>query len=240
MRIKDWIREALIFLHLDVTQNLKYDRLTRLIMKRVIKVESNCIDIGCHKGEMLDTMLLFAPNGKHTGFEPIPTMYDALVKKYSNKATIYPFALSDANGTTTFQFVKNAPAYSGIKQRKYDIEHPEIEQIEVTLKTLDSVIDPNERIDFVKIDVEGAEFGVLKGGINLLKKNKPTIVFEFGMGASDYYGTDPIALYQFITQELGLKIFTLLAFVNHEAPLTEVDFKNLYETNKEYYFIAHL
>lgn len=78
--------------------------------------------------------------------------------------------MSDTSGKSSFQLVKNAPAYSGIKKRHYDISNPDIEEITVKLKTLDEIIPENEIIDFIKIDVEGAEFCVLKGGKNLLKK----------------------------------------------------------------------
>ncbi len=239
MNIKNTIRAILNFLHLDLTKNLEYDRLTKKIMQRVITNNTNCIDVGCHKGEMLDEMLKYAPNGTHFGFEPIPYLYEALQKKYTTKATIYPYALSNTNGTSTFQLVKNAPAYSGINRRKYDIETPNVEEITVELKTLDELIDANLKIEFIKIDVEGGEFGVLKGAEQLLKKNKPTIVFESGLGASDYYGTTPDALYQFLTQNIGLKIYTLKSFINEKKSLSLKEFEEYFNTNKEYYFIAN-
>ena len=42
---------------------------------------------------------------------------------------------------------------------------------------LDGIID--SKIDFLKIDVEGAEFLAMKGAENLLKKYRPTIISEF-------------------------------------------------------------
>ena len=131
MLIKDILRKLLIFFHLDVTKNLQYDRLTKIIMKKMIKKNSNCIDIGCYKGEILELMLQYAPEGKHYAFEPIPYLFATLEKKFKNKVQIFPYALSDNKGFSTFQFVKNAPAYSGLKRRKYNISNPEIEEIEV-------------------------------------------------------------------------------------------------------------
>ena len=151
----NFIRSTLNFFHLDLTKNLEYDRLTKCIMKRCIHPQSNCIDVGCHKGEILDVILTLAPKGQHFAFEPIPVLFRQLQEKYKHKATIYPYALSDVNGTSSFQFVKNAPAYSGIHKRKYNIATPDIEQIHVELKTLDKLIPMDTRIDFIKIDVEG-------------------------------------------------------------------------------------
>lgn len=239
MSIKNAIRLTLNFLHLDITKNLEYDRLTKAIMKRVIKPDSNCIDVGCHKGEILDAILQLAPNGKHFGFEPIPGLFNNLNQKYAGKATIYPYALADANGKSTFQFVKNAPAYSGLKKRRYDTDTPDIEEIEVEIKVLDELIPSSIKINFVKIDVEGAEFGVLKGAKQLLKRDKPVVVFECGMGASDYYGTKPADIYSFMTDEIGLSVSTLKSFINNRKPLTAAEFTDCFNSNKEYYFIAH-
>ena len=238
MTIKKILRSTLIFFHLDITKNLEYDRLTRMIMKNILATDSNCIDIGCHKGEILDLMLRYSPKGNHYAFEPIPYLYEELVKKYQNKAKVFPYALSDKNGKTSFQLVKNAPAYSGIKKRRYDIPNPEIEEIKVELKTLDHVVPLNEKIDFIKIDVEGGEFDVLKGAENIIKKNKPVIIFEFGKGASDYYGTTPLDIFNYITQELGLRIFTLKSYVKNKRSLSLADFENYFNSNREYYFVA--
>jgi len=239
MGLKNAIRLSLNFLHLDLTKNLEYDRLTKSIMKREIKVNSNCIDVGCHKGEILENILKYSPKGTHFGFEPIPMLFKQLKKKYNNKATILADALSDKEGSSTFQFVKNAPAYSGIKKRKYDLVNPEIQEINVSLNTLDKVIPEGLKIDFIKIDVEGGEFDVLKGGKELLIKNKPTIVFECGLGASNFYDTKPTEVFNYLSNEIGLKISLLKSFLNMKPSLSLVEFEELYKANKEYYFIAH-
>ncbi len=239
MGYKDIIRQALNFMHLDLTKNLEYDRLTKNIMKKAIRRDSNCIDVGCHKGEILDVILKLAPNGHHYGFEPIPDLYNALQEKYAGRAEILPYALSDQSGTSSFHYVKNAPAYSGIEKRDYKVDDPEIEKINVELRPLDEVIPADVPVHFVKIDVEGGEFAVLKGGVNLLRKNKPTIIFECGMGASEYYGTDPRALFDFIVNEIGLKVSLLKAYLDGRSPLTGNDFEQHFRENQEYYFVAH-
>jgi len=236
--IKDILREIFISLHLDLTKNLKYDRLTRKILKKYLKKNYNCIDVGCHKGEILNLILKYSPDGEHYAFEPLPHLYKELENKYKDKAKTFPYALSDKNGETTFQYVKNAPAYSGIKRRRYDIANPEIEEIKVELKTLDEVISLNKKIHFIKIDVEGGEFGVIKGAKNLLKNNHPVVLFECGKGASDYYGTTPIDLYNFITDKIGMEIYTLKSFLKNKKPLNANEFVNYFDSNEEYYFIA--
>lgn len=237
MSVKQVIRRLLNRLHLDVTKNLAYDRLTKTILKQELTQHANCIDIGAHKGEILDLILNHAPNGIHYAFEPIPFYFDKLKLNYSEKVTVLPYALSNKSGTTTFNYVQNAPAYSGLKERKYQVEQPNIDKIEVELRTLDEVIPETVCIDFIKIDVEGAEFDVLRGAERILSQNKPKVLFESGLGASEYYGTTPTSFFEFF-DEKDYHLFTLKSFTKKGSSLSLEAFKNLYETNSEYYFIA--
>jgi FkbM family methyltransferase len=238
--MKKIIKSILFALGLDITKNQKYDRQTLKIMSRVIQPNSNCIDIGCHKGEMLEVMFKHAPKGTHYAFEPIPEMYNELLLKFSDSNfKIFPIALSNEKGETTFNHVKNAPAYSGIKQRRYDIKNPEISEITVKTDLLDNIIPDEEKIDLIKIDVEGAEFNVLKGGEKTIKKNQPFIIFECGIGSSDYYGTKPEEVFDFLCKNCGLKISLLINWINSKPPLNKSDFCLNFNNQLNYYFIAY-
>jgi len=237
MQLKYYLREVLNFLHLDLTNNLLYDRLTKKIIKKTIKSNSICIDIGCHKGEIFSLFLKQAPNGGHYAFEPIPFYYKLLKQKYGDKNHIFSFALSDEIGETKFNYVKNAPAYSGFLKRKYLISNPDIEEITVKTITLDEIIGTNQKIDFIKIDVEGAEMKVLKGAEKVIESFKPVVIFEFGKGASDFYNTTPKDIYNFF-EDKNMKINTLKGWLNKKNPLTLDSFEEIYNCNKEYYFIA--
>ena len=238
--VKRIIRNFLTTLGIDLTKNLKYDRLTIQILEKVVSESSNCIDVGCHKGEMLDLMLKFAPLGTHYAFEPIPVMFTALQAKYPQKNVhLFNTALSDRKGTTSFNYVKNAPAYSGIMKRKYDVKTPDIEEINVRLELLDHLIPVEQSIQFIKIDVEGAEYGVLKGAKMVLMKYKPFVVFEFGLGASDYYFTTPEMMFELLVDECGLRISNLSDWLKNKSPLTLMEFKASYENSEDYYFLAH-
>jgi FkbM family methyltransferase len=238
--IKQVIKDILSFLHIDITLNQKYDRQTKAIMQKVLQPSSNCIDVGCHEGEMLFLMNQLAPQGSHFSFEPIPYLYEQLKQKFKGKNIYnYPFALSDKAGTATFQWVKNAPAYSGLKKRSYAVSNPIIEQIEVEVQMLDEVIPPNTRIDLIKIDVEGGEFGVLKGAKRVITENNCIVIFECGKGASDHYGTTPENIYDFIYNELNLNISLMTCWLKGQGPLSKADFKTQFEHSLNYYFIAH-
>jgi len=239
MDIKRIIRKILNDLHFDLTLNLKYDRLTKIILQRVLSSESIGVDIGCHKGEILDMFIKYAQRGKHFGFEPIPELFQLLLQKYGNNCRILPYALSDHEGKSTFNFVKNASAYSGIKKRTYNIADPIIEEIEVEVKCLDAVISVEIPISFIKIDVEGGEFDVLKGAKSTIIRNKPFILFEFGIGASNYYGTKPEDIYNLLVSSYGMQISLLDGWLKNQPPLVLSEFSNIYYERMEYYFLAH-
>ena len=239
MNLKNSIKFLSNLLKLDLTKNLAYDRFTKLILQQVLATDSNCIDVGCYKGEVLDQILKFSPNGKHFGFEPLPFFHKKLMNYFKDKATIFPYVLSNKTGVSTFQHVKNAPAYSGLRKRKYDIKKPIIEEIKVELRTLDEVISPNLKIDLIKIDVEGAELEVLQGAKKLLTKDNPYVIFECGLGAYNYYGSKPSDIFLFLTREVGLNISLLKSFIHKKGSLDLNEFEYYFNTNKEYYFIAH-
>ncbi|HMQ07212.1 MAG TPA: FkbM family methyltransferase [Saprospiraceae bacterium] len=214
-----------------------YDKLTEQIIRKTVQLNSQGIDIGSHHGEVLSSLLKYAPEGRHYAFEPLPELYELLYKRYGQKAAIYPYALSNENGFSDFHYIRNAPDYSGLRKRKYDIMHPDIHILWVEMRKLDDVIPTDSTIHFIKIDVEGGEFDVIKGSENLILNSRPIILFEFGMGASDYYHVDPSDFFDYCTQHLQMHLYTLKAFLDNNLPLSRADFLQMYESNKEYYFV---
>ena len=56
-----------------------------------------------------------------------------------------------------------------------------------------------QEADFIKMDIEGAELGALKGMTQLLKKCDITIIMEFLPSSILEYGTKPRNVYDFMT-----------------------------------------
>ena len=238
--MKQFIKDTMKALGLAVTRNQQYDRDTSTLLKQVLRTDSNCIDIGCHKGEIMDEFLRLSPNGHHFGFEPIPELAERLRNKYSEMPVeIKELALSSKHGVSRFAHVINSPAFSGLKERTYHTSNPDVNWIEVRTDALDNVIPSTYKVDLIKIDVEGAEFGVLKGGEKLIAQNRPYIIFESGLGASDHYGTTPAELYSFVTNRLGLQLSTMRCFLDGGLPLSLKEFEERYLKNGEYYWLAY-
>ena len=232
-----WLARKLPF---AITKNLKYDRQTRAVIKKCCSIDSNCIDVGCHKGEVLDVILGYAPNGTHYAFEPIPYLFDELKENYQHKnVAVYNLALSDTQSVTNFTLVPDNPEYSGLRRRKYDKEDEKVELIETKTDLLDNIVSGNTKIDFIKIDVEGAELQVLTGAKETIKRSKPVIVFEHGLGASDYYGTTPNDIHNLLVDQCGMKISLMERWLKNKNALTKAEFLDQYNSGLNFYYIAY-
>ena len=223
-------------------QNQMYDLQTVEVMKRVLQESSNCIDVGCHSGVFLDEILRFSPKGFHYGFEALPSLSTQLIKKYKTnpKVAIHGLALSDETGEVTFEHVVSNPGYSGLKQRRYDRPNEIIEQIKVKTAKLDDIIPPSVDIAFIKIDVEGAELQVLRGAKETLRRNRPVLIFEHGLGAADCYGTTPADVYDLLCSDLGFGIHLMERWLENSAgqPLSREEFHDEFASGRNFYFMA--
>lgn len=68
-----------------IDKNSYYDKLTELVMKKVLEPSSVCIDVGCHVGSVLRLMMKYAPNGTFLAFEPLPHLYKKLIQDFRSK-----------------------------------------------------------------------------------------------------------------------------------------------------------
>lgn len=237
--MKQILKKIFSYLPFTITKNQRYDVQTRRVIQAVCQTNSACVDVGCHKGEILDLILDAAPVGTHYGFEPIPSLYEGLKRKYQSQPNciISDIALSNEPGYASFNYVVSNPSYSGLKKRQYDRPNEQDTLITVQTDLLDSVLPENQKIDLIKIDVEGAEALVLAGARRTLGRYRPVIIFEFGLGASDVYGSKPEQLFYFF-QEVGYGINLLCRFLDRKPPLTLQQFSEEYYQKRNHYFIA--
>jgi FkbM family methyltransferase len=221
-------------------QSARYDHHTRQIMGKVLQPTSNCVDVGCHKGSVLIYMLKTAPSGTHHAFEPIPALAGTLQQRFP-KVGVHQIALSDTPGHASFQHVVSAPGFSGFRRMGYVPDSADVTEIQVRVDTLDNVLPPDLPIAFIKIDVEGAQLQVLKGAKRTITKYRPFIVFEHGASAEKIYGTRSEQVYAFLTEECGLRVSKLEAWLNGKPPLTSAAFASSvgHFAGSEFVFLAH-
>ena len=237
--MKEFLKNIIKLSPIPFTKNHKYDLETKKIIARTRK-NFNSIDVGCHKGEILDLFLKHSPDGVHYGIEALPDFYKKLEEKYKDNRNckILNIAASDEAKTIEFNHVVTNPAYSGMLKRDYDNDNEKDEKIQVLAERLDDKIPADVRIDIIKIDVEGAELQVLKGAKKIIQRHKPIVIFEHGLGASDHYGTTPEMIMAFFT-DADMKISNLDSFLKEGKTLSEEAFKDQYYKKLNYYFVAH-
>jgi FkbM family methyltransferase len=222
-----------------VDLNTRYDILTEAVLCQALTQTAVCVDVGCHCGDILQILLKQAPQGQHFAFEPLPDLYQHLVQTFQDEnVVVSDIALSDRVGNVSFQHVVSNPGYSGFKERVYERQNENVQQITVKTDCLDNLLPEDQVIDFIKIDVEGAEYQVLQGAQKTIQRNKPIIIFEHGLGSSEFYETTPQKVYDFLAEQCEMKISLLEKWLKKEKSLTREEFIQEYKTGRNYYFIA--
>ncbi|HEV7937918.1 MAG TPA: FkbM family methyltransferase [Solirubrobacteraceae bacterium] len=216
-------REARLTFDPNQRRELRDDHATHVVLAAVLGTGSNAIDIGANEGAVLSQIVHLAPNGRHIAFEPIPELCEQLVVRFPD-VDIHCTAASDKAGSTEFSHVVGAPAYSGLRQRaELPAEAGEVRLIPVRLERLDDIVGAAYIPTLLKIDVEGAELGVLRGAIEMLERHRPHVLFEHGAGGADLYGTHPTEVFDLLTG-VGLRIFDL----DGEGPYSRARFEETF------------
>lgn len=190
---------------------------TEQMLRQVIKDSFNCIDIGCHLGSVLSEIVKIAPNQQHIAFEPIPYKAEWLKDKFP-EVEVKQMALSDTPGQVTFYINPNFSGFSGLQPHQAQ-KDANLKEITVKCETLDNILVPDRPVNFIKIDVEGAELPALRGAQNTLSRYQPTILFECTKAGVSGFGYEPVDLFNFLTKDFSYSIFLLKDFLNNDQPL---------------------
>lgn len=215
-----------------VERNSKDNEHTRLLIAFGLREDSNCVDVGANRGAVLEEFVRAAPRGRHVAFEPLPALAAHLRSRFP-AVDVRECALSDGPPRdASFTYVPEIDELSGFRRRQYPSDL-ETREITVATDTLDHALPDGYVPAIVKIDVEGAELHVLRGARETLRNHSPTLVFEHGVGASDYYGTTPADVHELLS-ELGYRIFD----IDGGGPYTPAGFAALFE-RPIWMFVAH-
>ncbi len=132
-------------------------------------------NVGCHS-------LLFAnlvgPEGKVVAFEPTDWGYKKLSRNFElnnyKNIKLEKLALSDCEAFSSEYKFRSQWFISGARTKK--------EKGFVNYITLDKYVEEQSinRINLIKIDVDGYECKIIRGGKNIIEKFKPVIIVELG------------------------------------------------------------
>lgn len=142
------------------------------------------IDVGANTGQFAKEIRGRLPNSKIYSFEPIKECYEKLEENMKSDVNFQAFnlALSDKNEKSEINKCVYSPSSS---LREMATLHEEMfphtkggEKQEITLKKLDDALEKDAlpKNILVKIDVQGCEDKVIKGGTKLLSKAKVALI----------------------------------------------------------------
>lgn len=209
-------------------------------LHRVLQQDSNCLDVGCHKGHILQHMVHHAPLGTHLAFEPIPELAQDLRENVDqDRVFVHELALGNFNGQSKFYQPIIDAGFSGLRRQTYPDQEQAVQEFFVNVRKLDDVLPNDFVLDVIKIDVEGAEMMVLQGAANTIRRDKPVVVFEHGLEAAATFGFTSEMIYDLITKELDLRIFLLSDWLTDKHPLNAADFVEV-ASKRHGDFLAHL
>ena len=191
------------------------------LLTKLIKKGDTVFDIGANFGwYSCHFAQLVGKAGKVHIFEPTNAMEELknnlILNGFVKRCVLNQVALGEKEGTETL-FIphKLGAAFASLREHSY-CNGDKSSQISVPVEKLDDYVIANKirEIDFIKIDVEGAEYLVLKGAENVLKKYSPVIMLElqdvrtksFGYSPEDlinYLGGFGYHLYEIVEKEFG-------------------------------------
>lgn len=198
-----------------------------------IHEKSVVLDIGANYGHYAIEMARLCPKGRVYAFEPIPFTFRVFetVKHHFKQQNVVPehAAVSNRAGTiemtlplldfgapnTGIAFIGNE---TGSAVKKIKVKTLKLDDLEIT-----------EKVDFIKIDIEGHEPQAFEGMETLISKNRPVILIEFSHTCLKRAKTNPSDFAQYLTEKLHY-VFTQVA--GDQLKLTDTN-----DPQDGYYFL---
>jgi FkbM family methyltransferase len=169
----------------------------RAVLRDHLKPGAIAVDAGANIGiHAIAMALAVGPQGRVICFEPLPHLARAVdrtlrLNGLSGRARVQQMALADKNGEATIHRAAHGPMSS-----LYTLPDDCLtaDAILVRTTTLDNCFLPGERVDLVKMDVEGAEPLVWRGMQRVLRENPDIeIILEWSSSHFRRTGEDPVA-----------------------------------------------
>ena len=183
---------------------MDYEAQVQKVYETILNPGDVAIDVGAHLGRHLIPMArCVAPTGRILAFEPLPMCREYLTATFDQGCaelrpvvTIHGCALGESSGQAEFVIARDAIAYSGLKERTYDVPTT-VEKIPIEVRRLDEFAQDLRSLAYIKIDAEGGELHILRGASGSIARFRPAITFEFGANAIREYGVTVLEMADF-------------------------------------------
>lgn len=174
-----------------------YEATEWAVVRALGSVARTVLDVGANIGWY--SLRLAALRGDRPAvhaFEPIPSTYRRLVDNvqlndFDQRIVCHPLGLSDRNEIVRFYRPERTGSVAASERPLFGDEPQTTTDCRV--RPVDDVVDELGLvdIDFVKCDVEGGEWGFLRGAEAVLEKHRPTILLEMLRKWAKAYGYHP-------------------------------------------------
>lgn len=165
-----------------------------------VKKDAVALDIGANIGiNAMRLSKLVGEYGKVYAFEPIPFNQNRLKKNIAlnniDNINVMEFALGLNNEQLSIAIDANEENMGAISLR-----NPQEQGVAITVRNGDDWVKEQqiEKIDFMKIDVEGFEWNVITGLSETIKKYHPSILIEWDTNYLNMVGADMNSWNEFI------------------------------------------
>lgn len=157
------------------------------IIKNNVNKESVFLDVGANIGQ--HSLIISHFCKKVIALEPLPTLANqflgSIEKNNFKNIEIVRLGAGSETGETEVYVDVTQSGYTSILSHledmpnlRKDLTH-QLEKHIIKIDTLDHILKDKERIDFIKMDIEGYEYYAFLGALKTLKKHKPKIILEF-------------------------------------------------------------
>ena len=157
-------------------------------------------DVGAHVGQYsLLSASCVGPTGRVHSFEPNPVTYRLLSNNLAlndfRNVTAHQLAVSDMSGEVTLY----VPGHDNLGEASLQECIPGMNATTVKCVTIDewacsADLGSLQRVDLIKIDVQGLEGKVIQGAMNVIRRFRPVIVCEFEERFLRSMGTSSVEL----------------------------------------------
>jgi len=193
--------------HVDVALlNNEFESAEIKFVQKYLRPGMTALDIGAHHG--LYTLLAskqVGPSGKVVAFEPSPRERKQLSRNVSLNSCanvrISPFALGSNRSETDLYLVDGGE--DGCNSLRPPIVNSETHPVRVDVYPFDDIAPELglRKVDFVKLDVEGAELDVLNGALGLLRTvPRPVLLVEVYDIRTEPWGYKAREIVQFLAR----------------------------------------
>lgn len=193
--------------------NGAYEPIETYLFSQLLEPGMTVLDVGANVGQYtLIASTAVGPTGQVHSFEPVPATFarllehvelDRLTNVRLNRAALWSKD-EPLNLGLALESADNAGSYS---VGSAEVEETAVSALGIRLETY-ALAEKIERLDLIKMDIEGAELFALHGGRSLLDRFHPVILLEVNREALRKLNTDPESLWRFV-DDMGYRAWRI-------------------------------